>query len=424
MAGQHGTAADLPAHDVPATDVPATDLPAHDPEALARHYSRAGVADRLPLTGHSHQAWPDVALDGQVQAFTDAATHLDEKWDRALATADRVRAGLAAMLGDDERGRITLADSTHTLLVRLLSALDLRARPRVVTTDGEFHSARRQLDRLEEAGLKVDRVAVSPGGPGHEGADDLAARLAARVDDRTALVLVSKVLFGSGRVVPGLSQVAAACRVAGAVLVVDSYHALGALDWSLADDDLHDAVVVGGGYKYLQQGEGVCFMRWPAGTDLRPVVTGWFAEFGRVHAPPRGGVAYGDGPGRFAGSTYDPTAHYRAASVLDFFDAQGMSPAWLRAVSVHQVGLLSDAVDALGADPDLLRRELDGPVELRAGFLALRTPHAAALQAGLRQRGVLTDHRGDVLRLGPAPYLRDDQLLRAVELLGETVRAL
>ena len=67
----------------------------HDPAALARHYSRAGVADRLALTGHSHQAWPDVALDGQTEAFDDAAALLDEKWDRALAKADRVRSGLS-----------------------------------------------------------------------------------------------------------------------------------------------------------------------------------------------------------------------------------------------------------------------------------------------------------------------------------------
>ncbi len=412
---------------------PPPDVPAHDPAGLARHYSRAGVADRLVLTGHSHQAWPDVALDGQTEAFTDATTLLDEKWDRAQAKADRVRAGLAVMLGDDDRGRITLADSTHTLLVRLLSALDLRGRPRVVTTDGEFHSARRQLDRLEEAGLEVDRVPVrepSDGadgghpGAGDAGAGDLAARLADRVDARTALVLVSKVLFGTARVVPGLDRLAAACRAHGAVLVVDSYHALGALDWSLADDDLHDAFVVGGGYKYLQQGEGVCFLRWPAGSELRPVVTGWFAEFGDVHAPPSGGVAYGTGPERFAGSTYDPTSHYRAASVLDFFEEEGMTPAWLRAVSVHQVGLLADAFDALGVDPAVVRRALSGPASERAGFLALRTPHAGALQASLRARGVLTDHRGDVLRLGPAPYLRDDQLTAALDALGACVKGL
>ena len=51
----------------------------------------------------------------------------------------------------------------------------------------------------------------------------------------------------------------------------------------------------------------------------------------------------------------------------------------------------------------------------RAGFLALRSPRAGELSAALRGRGVLTDFRGDVLRLGPAPYLSDDQLREAVK---------
>jgi kynureninase len=34
----------------------------------------------------------------------------------------------------------------------------------------------------------------------------------------------------------------------------------------------------------------------------------------------------------------------------------------------------------------------------------------------------LTDARGEVLRLGPAPYLSDQQLRDAVALLGEVVR--
>jgi kynureninase len=36
---------------------------------------------------------------------------------------------------------------------------------------------------------------------------------------------------------------------------------------------------------------------------------------------------------------------------------------------------------------------------------------------------VLADARGDLLRLGPAPYLRDDQLRDAVAALGEVLRA-
>ena len=41
--------------------------------ALHPHYSRFRVADRLLMTGHSHQAWPDVAREGLLEAFDVAA---------------------------------------------------------------------------------------------------------------------------------------------------------------------------------------------------------------------------------------------------------------------------------------------------------------------------------------------------------------
>ena len=55
------------------------------PNSLSLHYGRFQVAHRLLLTGHSHQAWPDVALHGQIEAFTDASTAVDVKWDLAFA---------------------------------------------------------------------------------------------------------------------------------------------------------------------------------------------------------------------------------------------------------------------------------------------------------------------------------------------------
>lgn len=161
---------------------------------LATHYSRFRVAERLLLTGHSHQAWPDVALAGQVEAFDDAALCVDEKWGRAFAKAERVREGFRALLGDPG-GELALGGSTHDLVLRFLSALDLRSRPRLVTTDGEFHTLRRQLGRLGEDWLDVVRVDARP-------ADTLAERLAAAADERTSAILVSAVLFadrsGSG----------------------------------------------------------------------------------------------------------------------------------------------------------------------------------------------------------------------------------
>jgi selenocysteine lyase/cysteine desulfurase len=350
-----------------------------------------------------------------MQAWLDAARFVDDKWDRAFAQAERVRQGFARLLGDSAGG-IALGSNTHELVVRLLSALPLRTRPRLVTTDGEFHSIRRQLDRLEEEGLPTVRVPETP-------LESLADRLSRAIDDQTALVLVSAVFFDTGRIARGLGEVAATCRRHGSRLLVDAYHALNVVPVSLADEGLEDAFVVGGGYKYCQLGEGNCFLRIPPETELRPVVTGWFSEF-TVLADRRRArrVAYGPGGDQFAGATYDPTSHYRGAEVFEFFREHGLTPRRLREVSQHQIGVLASSFDALDLDPTVVSRDRTCPLSEMGGFLALRSPAAADLVRCLRARGVWTDARGDTLRLGPAPYLSDRQLRDAVGMLGEAAR--
>ncbi len=385
------------------------------PNALAPHYTRFRVGERLLLTGHSHQAWPDRAFAGQLQASADAAEWVDAKWDRAFAKAERVRAGLARLL-EDTRGSLALAASTHELVVRFLSSLPLHARPKLVTTDREFHSIRRQLARLAEENLQVVWVAARP-------THSLAERLLEAVDERTAAVLCSAVFFDSGEIAEGLDEVLKRCRSSGAELLVDAYHALNVVPFALADWGLDDAYVIGGGYKYLQMGEGNCFLRVPPGRAPRPLITGWYAEFETLaEASPRR-VAYAPGAAAFAGSTYDPTSHYRAAEVFDFFAEQKLAPHLLREVSQHQVGLLIREFDSLDLPTKTLERDRSVPLERLGGFLALRSADAAQIGSELRRRGVLTDHRGELLRLGPAPYLSDDQLREAMALLGEAVQA-
>src|ERR671920_2522265 len=102
---------------------------------LAHHYSRFRVSERLLLTGHSHQAWPDVGLAAQQRAWLDAAELVDDKWERSAEQAQRVRAGFARLLGDAP-ANIALGQNTHELVTRWLSALSLRRRPKLITTDG------------------------------------------------------------------------------------------------------------------------------------------------------------------------------------------------------------------------------------------------------------------------------------------------
>ena len=420
---------------------------------LARHYSRFRVTERILLTGHSHQAWPDVSFDAQQRAWLDAATLVDDKWERAAEVADDVREGWRRLL-NDPGGDIALGQNTHELVVRLLSALLVvngsgtraspstdavhvgtqahasinaaqgapkfptsAARNSLVTTDGEFHTIRRQVDRLEEEGVTVLRVAAPP-------VDTLAERLAALVDERVACVLVSSVLFETAEIVPHLSAVADACTTHGAELLVDAYHHLNAVPFDLRSLGLDRAFVTGGGYKYCQLGEGNGFLRIPPDCTLRPVFTGWFSEFAALADAKRSGeIRYGAGPARFAGATYDPTAHYRAAAVFAFHQEMGLTASRLREINRHQVRLLEREVRALDLPPSLAA-VVEIPGDRRGGFLAIRSPHANEVVGALRRRGVSTDARGALLRVGPAPYVSDEQLRDAVAILGETLRNL
>lgn len=385
------------------------------PTSLSRHYSRFRVAERLLLTGHSHQAWPDVGFDAQARAWLDAAEFVDDKWDRAAEQAGHVRDGFARLLGDSATN-IALGQNTHELVTRWLSALPFRVRSQIVTTNGEFHTIRRQMDRFAEEGIDVVKVPAQP-------VDSLAERLASAVSGRTLAVLVSSVLFETSAIVPGLDLVAKACARHGAELLVDAYHHLNVVPFDLTSMGLGGAFVTGGGYKYCQLGEGNCFLRVPDECRLRPILTGWFAEFEALEDSQHGRVSFGKGAAAFAGATYDPASHYRAAAVFDFHRQHSLTADELRRTSQRQIGLLVSAVERLDVPASIAHLE-PMPLDQRAGFVAIRSPHARELAHRLHERGVSVDARGDVLRMGPAPYLRDDQLADSVAALGEVIRGL
>lgn len=366
------------------------------PEILRPHYSAFLKPGRVLLTGHSHQAWPDAARDGQLEAWDDAAKLADDKWGAAFDAADAVRAYVGRLL-DCAPSQVALAASTHELVCRMLSACDLKQRPHLVTTTGEFHSITRQLRRLAGE-LDVTWVDARP-------VATLAERLTAAVTERTGAVLTSTVLFETSERVPHLPGLVAAARKLGAEVLLDAYHAFGALPFTLAELGAHDAFVVGGGYKYAQWGEGNCFMRVPP-RPFMPKLTGWFAGFGDLAHGRPDSVSWGKTPAeRFAGSTYDPTSHYRARAVIRFFTQQGLTIAKLRELSLKQTQRLIEGLEGLDV---VTPRE---PAE-RGGFVSIRVPDAAALAKRLHAQGIVVDHRGDLLRLGPAPYVLDDELDR------------
>ena len=104
-------------------------------------------------------------------------------------------------------------------------------------------------------------------------------------------------------------------------------------------------------------------------------------------------------------------------------EQQDLTADRLRVINRHQVDLLKTEFERLDCAPSVACVE-PMPDERRGGFLAIRATAAIAVARRLRERGVHSDARGDVLRLGPAPYLCDEQLRQAVALLADSLRAL
>lgn len=404
--------------------------PRLQPAALRPHYQqflqrRDACSDgstmprRILLTGHSHQAWPDVARAALLQCFDDAALHVDDKWGAAFAAVDAVRTALVDRIGG-RKDEYAFGSSTHELVARFLSGLDLRRRRHIVTTSGEFHSLHRQLRRLAEEGIEVTWVPTQP-------VATLAGRMARALRPNTAAVMASTVLFETSEVVPHLSGLTLAAHQVGASVLYDAYHAFSVLPFSLAALGPDPIFLTAGGYKYAQWGEGVCFLRVPPGTAMRPLYTGWFAAFASLSdRRTDSAVPYPDpGAWRFAGSTFDPASFYRARAVCRFFDEQRLTVPALRQLSLHQTERLRQRLLDAPRRPQQAAMQLVTPSDPSAhgGFLTLRIAQADRVVDALRQQGVYVDSRGDLLRIGPAPYVLDEELDLAVDLLRDALTA-
>ncbi len=376
---------------------------------LRPHYSHflAGLDDQALLTGHSHQAWPDVSREGQLACWDDAAQLIDSKWGRVFGEIMTEWQGhVATRLGSTRPQDITLAPNSHELATRLLSCFGAEAR--VVSTDGEFHSLSRQLDRLEEDGLRVTRVAAN--------SDNFAERfVVAAKSNKTELAMLSQVFFQNSAIVQDLQSILQSLATLDIPVLVDAYHAFNAIEMNV-DAWPGTVFVTGGGYKYAQAGEGACFMLLPADAEaFRPRHTGWFADFEHLDSPDRS-VRYGPGGQRFFGATFDPSGLYRAVWTFRFFEAQGLTPKVLRQHSAAATAHLIEGFQSNG-----LAVATPTNAEERAAFVAVRHPEARSFQAQLKARGVHTDARGDLLRFGPAPYTRRadlDQAINAMKALA------
>lgn len=374
-------------------------------------FSRALSLDpeRLHFAAHSHHLWPDASFDAQVRAWVEANRFADRKWDLIFGdVVPESQAHVARELNLPSPDTVVFAPNTHDFLLRIFSGVERRP-ARVLSTDGEFHSFRRQGERWEEAGEAiVTRVPLHPFGTFDERFLE-----AARTGDYD-LIVVSHVFFKTGQVFGRLAELADLANPAGPWVVIDGYHGFMAIPTDLSA--IADKVFyVSGGYKYAMTGEGASMLHAPDGYCPRPVITGWFAEFGNLQGPPEGVRYRGDG-GRFWGATFDPTPLYRFNAVRRLLDQVGLTTADVAAHSTALARRFQDAVTS-GAAGRLVEAEMLNPVTGqgdRARFLAFRHPEAQAWRKRLLEENVVTDVRDDTIRFGFGLYQDESDLVRLI----------
>jgi len=357
----------------------------------------AAAPDRLHFAAHSHHLWPDASYVGQIAAWEDGVRLADRKWERVMGEIwPAAQSHVAAELKLPDPDTVVFAPNTHELLLRIASALPKRPL-RILASDGEFHSFRRQSMRWEEAGsAAVERVPL----------EQVVER--AKTGDHD-LIFVSQVQFGTGHVFDRIAELAALAKPEGPWVVIDGYHAFMAMEVDLSA--VADRIFyLAGGYKYAMAGEGCAFLHAPPGFGARPEITGWYAEFEDLALPP-GSIGYAPDARRFLGATFDPSGIYRFVAVRDMLRQEELTTA---RIAAHVDGLRAQLLAELPIEAELLNP--GSP----ARFLALKSPNAQRWKAALEAMDVITDVRGDVLRIGFGLY----QNARDVAELIETLRRL
>ena len=373
---------------------------------LKAHFSRflGAEPDRLHFAAHSHHPWPDVSFEAHQRAWLDASEMMDDKWDHIFGEViPDARTRVADVLGLAYPASITFGPNTHSFLLRIFSCLEPPVR--VLSTDAEFHSFTRQSRRWEEAGLAiVDRI---PTEPFDTFGERFTREARAGVHD---LIYLSQVFYDSGYALPDLDHIVSSVPENRTFIVIDGYHSFMARPMNLGA--IQDRVFfLAGGYKYAMSGEGVCFLHCPPGYGPRPLDTGWYAGFGQLESGVSQTIAYGGDGSRFSGATFDPSGVYRMRAVLGWLESEGATPSHIHEHAISLQDRFLAGAPALG---DLFV----GETAQRGNFLSFRSDRAGDIYQQLHERGVITDFRGDRLRVGFGVYQDAEDVDRLLDVMA------
>lgn len=317
-------------------------------------------------------------------------------WEMPLTVGDLV----APLIGADAH-QVGMTPTVTIAQAAILSAIPFtKERDTVVMTELDFPSVRYAIEAL--APKFGARVVVVPSADG-VGIDQ--AQLHAAIDERTALVCVSHVLFRSAFILDA-DALCAHAHGQGAVVSLDAYHSVGVIPVDVKRSGVD--FLTGGVLKWLCGGPGGCFTYASPSASERfaPALTGW-----QAHARPfafDGTMEYAAGITRWLGGTPVVPALYAATDGPRILAEAGMTA--IREKSIRQTSRLIQL-----ADDRAYRVVAPRESAQRGGTVAFDVPHGAEVAQALLARDVVIDYRpGAGIRVAPHFYSTDDEVERVV----------
>jgi kynureninase len=383
-----------------------TDATAQGPDPLLAERARFPILERTNyLISNSLGAVP-AGVGPSLASYVETwATRGVRAWEEGWWTLVADLGDLLGPLIGAGPGEVVFQPNVTLAHAVVFSAFDFRGPRRRVLTDAmHFPSLLYLIDGLRAEGADVVVV------PSDDGISVDTQRLVEAIDERTAFVNVSHVLFKSAYV-HEVAPLAERARKVGAWLIVDGYQAVGTLPVDVRA--LGVDVYIGGCLKWLCGGPGAAFL-W-VDPDVRerlaPRLTGWMAHaspFAFAEDLTRRSDAW-----RFLHGTPSVPALYAARPGLEIVRRIGVEA--IRAKSERQTARLLALAEARGY-PCTTPRE---PAR-RGGTIAIGVEHGYEVSQGLKALDVLCDYRpGAGVRLSPHFYTRDDELDAAVAAIDE-----
>jgi cysteine desulfurase/selenocysteine lyase len=341
---------------------------------------------------HAAVSPPPVPTLRAVEAqLRDVAENGSLHYRRWVATRENARQLAARMLGVRPH-QIAFMRNTSDGLSTVANGLTWRAGDNIVTFKREFPSNVYPWLRLRKAyGVEV-RFCEE-----RDGRIDL-SELIGLIDERTRLVAISHVQYGSG-FRADLERIGRAARARDALLVVDVIQSMGVVAIE-AESELID-VAAGACHKWLltPEGVGLLYLSERARERIEPTLVGWtsvpqpedYGNFEQDWKP--GALAWETGTGATA------LFHGLEASL------KLLSETGVERIQSHLNELTDYLCEQLrGSDYEVVSSRLTGEKSQIVCIRHRKGLSPMALYAHLKQHNIVAAPRGDRLRIAPHLY--------------------